>query len=209
MRSCRPTSAIRRTASKGMVEPVRSARRRPPVRPTRGGRGTWHRRRERDVGMAIQWNTRGADPVHRRDDRLPHPVVPGGEVKIEVFARLGDRSKPRPSDAISIMSAPVWNALPFPVWTITRTAGSASGSLHASGEFVAHGIVHCVEAFGAIVDRPANRAVGARASEFHTPLRVLLVRAHVIRVGRGAGVMVAHCGSLFRQRPAGTSTWSG
>ena len=37
-----------------------------------------------------------------------------------------------PSDAISITSAPVWNALPSPVCTMTRTAGSASSSFHAS-----------------------------------------------------------------------------
>ncbi len=39
---------------------------------------------------------------------------------------------PTPSLATSRTSTPVWNARPSPVWTMTRTAGSASSSLHAT-----------------------------------------------------------------------------
>ena len=39
---------------------------------------------------------------------------------------------PTPSLAISATSTPVWKARPSPVWTMTRTPGSASSSFHAS-----------------------------------------------------------------------------
>ena len=39
---------------------------------------------------------------------------------------------PTPSPAISDTSTPVWKARPLPVCTMTRTAGSASSSIHAS-----------------------------------------------------------------------------
>ena len=39
---------------------------------------------------------------------------------------------PTPSEAISVTSTPVWKARPSPVWTITRTSGSASSSFQAS-----------------------------------------------------------------------------
>ena len=38
---------------------------------------------------------------------------------------------PTPSLAISATSTPVWKARPSPVWTMTRTLGSASSSFHA------------------------------------------------------------------------------
>ena len=89
---------------------------------------------------AIQWKPAArAQPVDRGDHRLPHLLVPRGEVEVPVLDRLAGSAPCRlPSVAISVTSTPVWNARPSPVCTITRTSGSASSSFHAHGELVAH-----------------------------------------------------------------------
>ena len=52
-------------------------------------------RRDHDVGVGDPMESpAGADPVHRRDDRLPHFVVPRREVEIELLARLAIALEP-------------------------------------------------------------------------------------------------------------------
>ncbi len=134
MRSWRPTSAMRITASTGIfrMSVIISMVAVCPT-DTCGSKNCASDAASTMSASATQWN---APPAHK-----PFTAVMTGfhtpcchDVKCRSQASTDAwyRCMPMPSVAISATSTPVWNARPSPVCTITRTAGSESSSVHAS-----------------------------------------------------------------------------
>src|ERR1700733_5750259 len=124
-------------------------------------------RRDHDVGVGDPVESpAGADPVDRRDDGLPDAVLPGREVKVERLALL---SVPLEPDAVGRDLYHVGaglEGLALPGMDDDAYRGVYVQLLPCLGELVAHGVVHRIEAFRAIVDQPANRTVALDLQSF-------------------------------------------
>ena len=108
------------------------------------------------VGHEVEAAAR-AHAVDRGDHGLAHAAVPGGELERRRRGCGGTARAARPCPSASCRtSRPVWKASPLPVFTITRTAGSASSSAHACSSSAEHRGVHGVADLGPVEDQPPD-----------------------------------------------------
>ena len=117
------------------------------------------RRGDHDVGVGdpVEPATR-ADPVDRRDHRLPHLVLPGREVQVELLHRLAV-----PPHALAVGGDLVHINTGLERAPLTRVhdhphVGIGIERAPRDLELVTHARVHRVELSGAVVEQPAHRA---------------------------------------------------
>ena len=181
-------------------------------------------RGDHDVGVGDEVEpTAGAGAVDRRDHRLPHLVVPRGEARAR---RRACGATARVIASLSRLSAatsrPVWKLRPFPVFTITRTAGSSSSSRHASSSSAIIARVHRVADVGPVEDQPADGPLplddeafvhlSARRSRAAASRRTRRALRGSLRCATTAPSRTPRCGDArraVRWRPRAAATWPG
>jgi hypothetical protein len=175
IRSCRPTRAIRMTASNGILRssPIASGATTWPT-DTCGSKNWASSAAMTTSASATQWKPPPA--------QIPFTAVITGlatfwcqAVKCRSQFSIDSRyrSMPTPSLASSATSTPVWNARPSPVCTMTRTSGSLSSSSQAPAS---SSRMAAFIAFSASGRLNSSQPTGPRRSSFRVLYEVSLTR---------------------------------